>query len=435
MIVLSYETSCLIDRSAIRKNIAALQPEIVRIKQATKRYLSSYDFSHLPFDMEIVEEVQRCVHVKKQLNPSICIVIGIGGSNRGAIAVHQALQGVLYNALHLRIKLYFVDTVDSAFVNQLYEIVEQEIKQGRSVIVNVISKSGTTIETIANFEIFLALLKQYYSDTYHNYVVVTTDRGSPLWNFADQEQFSRLAIPVNVGGRYSVFSAVGLFPLALVGINIEAVLEGARSITASCIMTAEDNIAGLGASIFFEWYKKGIDIFDLFLFSVELEGVGMWYRQLVGESIGKECTTENKKAYMSILPTVSIGSSDLHSMVQRYLAGKRNVGTYFVTINGKTELALPHYSSFSALVPNIQGKRLSVIMDAIINGVQTSYRNNALPFIHTQLLERNEYCLGQFLQYMMITVVYLAYLVKVNPFDQPAVQKYKNETRKLLKNG
>jgi glucose-6-phosphate isomerase len=260
-------------------------------------------------------------------------------------------------------------------------------------------------------------------------VVVTTDRDSALWLLAQQQQFFCLEIPQSIGGRYSVLSAVGLFPLALLGIDIDALHEGARAITPSLLATYHNDAARTATFLAYH-YTHGFAIHNSFLFSVDMATMGAWYRQLLGESIGKQTATGER---VGITPTVSIGSIDLHSVAQLYLAGPRNTVTSFVTIaKNQSTIALDNSSFDNALPAYLRGTTFPQLMAAIAHGTQQAYAQAHLPFITIELPEKNAYYVGQLLQLHMLQTVYLGYLLHVDPFDQPDVELYKKETRKIL---
>lgn len=431
----SYAQSSLVSHDELQQAGEKLRPEIEQIKAATVQgYETDYASVNLPSDEQLRKTVLAVVEEKKALKPTTLVVIGIGGSNLGTVAVHEALYGRFYNEHKPDIKVYFADTVDSDYMLDILLLAEQELEKGRNVILNVISKSGTTTETIANFEIFLHVLRKARPADYHQYVVVTTDEGSKLWNFAQKYNFLRLAVPKKVGGRYSVFSAVGLFPLALLGVDIWALHSGAQSMIPA--LTNEDilnNPAALSAAILYTHYTKGITIHDTFLFSVDLEAVGKWYRQLMGESIGKEYNRAGEQVFVGITPTVSIGSIDLHSLAQLYLGGPYDKMTSFIRVQqSKSNVALPVLDEFDQLVGHIQGKPLHAIMDAIFQGTQAAYKKNKRPFVTIELPEKSASCVGQLLQFKLMEMIYLGALLEVNPFDQPHVELYKQETRKIL---
>lgn len=417
----------LVSEQKLKQYAQQLEPEIVAITRAVGAgYETPYASINLPADNELFETVIQVIEEKRKLEPHILVVIGIGGSDLGAIAVQQALFGRFYNEQFPDIKIYFADTVDTDYIWDIVLVVEQELEAEHDVIINVVSKSGTTTETVANYEIFLELLKRYKGHDYHNYIVVTTDVDSALWNMAEKEDIRCLAVPKMVGGRYSVFSAVGLFPLGLIGVDIKQLLAGAQSMIAPCTDRGiEQNPAARRAAMLHMYYEQGIHVHDLFLFSIDLQAIGAWYRQLIAESLGKDGK--------GIMPTVSIGTTDLHSMIQLYLAGPAERFTTFVHVaENKSNVVMPRYQEFEKLVANIQGLPLSSIMQAIFEGVCIAYQKNHLPYVTIVIPEKSAFYIGQLLQAMMFEVMYVGYLLGVNPFDQPQVELYKAETRRVL---
>ncbi len=428
-VTISYAQSDIPD-TTLQQYLAILEPEIKRVEAIhNSGYANPYSFINLVCDTALRNQVKTLAAKMRILKPTALVLIGIGGSNMGTRAVQEALLGMYYNQHNPDIAVYWADTVDTDAMWDIVLLVEQQFERGHDIIINVVSKSGTTLETVANFELCISLLKKYKPHTYHQYVVVTTDRNSALWHLAQHHQFACLEIPAAVGGRYSVLSAVGLFPLAFLGIDIDALHEGARAILPS-LTSPTHNDAAKTASFLAYHYSQGFVIHNMFLFSVDLASTGAWYRQLMGESIGKQTATG---ARIGITPTVSIGSIDLHSVAQLYLAGPRNTVTSFVTVaKNKSNLVVSDTAFEVPIVPSIQRKTLSHLMQAIVHGTQHAYMHAQLPFITIELPEKNAYYIGQLLQLHMLQMVYLGYLLKVNPFDQPHVELYKKETRKIL---
>ena len=295
---------------------------------------------------------------------------------------------------------------------------------------NVVSKSGGTTETIANFEVLLNAIKK--QKNWRDFVVVTTDKGSNLWELSIAEGFTHLEIPRKVGGRYSVFSPVGLFPLGMLGINLKELFMGASSIVNQSVKP-KNNAIKLAAHLYYHYLKNEKNVNDLFLFSNDLESVGKWYRQLVGESIGKEYDKNCSRVNLGITPTVSIGSTDLHSMAQLYLGGPKDKFTMFVRVlKNDTDLHVPNFKKYDSLVPGIQGKSLDKIMKAIIDGTQIAFKKGDRPYVEILLPDKSAASIAQFLQLMMMTIMYLGALLNLNPFNQPNVEDYKMETKRLL---
>lgn len=412
-----------------------LIPEIQRISDAQKLgYDTDYAFINVVNDAALLNAIKELAYAKKKLQPTMLLVVGIGGSNLGTLAVQQALCGMFYNEHNPEIKVYYLDTVDSDYTNDILLLAQQALEKDETVLLNVVSKSGTTTESIANFEIFLSLFKSYYEDEYKHYVIVTTDHGSALWQLAQEEQFATLTIPKKLGGRYSLFSAVGLFPLAMIGVDVYQLVRGAQSAIPNALSRdVFENKAAVSAAHIFAHYQQQMAIHNFFIFSVDLQGIGAWYRQLMGESIGKAQLRSGEKAAIGILPTTSIGSTDLHSMVQFYLAGPNSTYTTFLSVEtNKSELIIPAQQQFEKIVHNIQDKPLATIMKAILHGVFQAYQEKNRPFSTIILQEKSAYCIGQLLQFKMFEIVYLAALLSISPFDQNEVELYKQATRKIL---
>ena len=430
---LFYEDA-LVPKDRILKTAEEIMPEIEKARSViSKGYDDDRAFINLPDDEETLSIVKRTIEEKLSLQPEFLIVIGIGGSNLGTLAVQEAVLGKLYNLSASTIKVLYADTVDSALISSIINLVKPTLKRNGNVLLNVISKSGITTETVANFRILIDLLRKY-KEGYKDHVVVTSDRGSKLWKLAVKEGFTTLEIPRKVGGRYSVFSPVGLFPLGLLGIRIEDLLKGARQMREACVdADLERNPAAIIACIQFNHYREGKNISDLFFFSSDLESLGKWCRQLMAESLGKEFDRNGRKVNVGITPTVSVGSTDLHSVAQLYLGGPYDKFTTFISIeNSRSRLLVPLRDDYSDLVPGIDGKSLDEILSAILEGTKEAFRKDKRPFIEISLPDKSESSIGQFMQLKMFETMYLGHLLNVNPFDQPDVEKYKKETRRIL---
>lgn len=412
-----------------------LRHELEQVRKASEgMYETPYASINLSLDNNHIQTAKSLAD--KYKNTSLLVVIGIGGSNLGTIAIQEAILGKQHN-LHPgnRPKILYADTVDPDSMNTIQSLMDAELKKNKKVVLNLISKSGGTTETIANFEILYTTLKKYKKQKAAESVVVTTDDGSHLWHFAKERKFKVFAMPKTVGGRYSVFSPVGLFPLALLGIDIKKLLDGAADMRAACLRDEHnENPAILRAAMIANAHASGKNITDNFYFKTDLESIGKWYRQLMGESIGKEYNKAGTEViHAGITPTVSIGSTDLHSMAQLYFGGPNDKFFTLVSINKfSTNLAVPVIKEYDALVPNIQGKKLTVIMDAICDGVATTLENRNKTFCRIKLHDSKEESIGALLQLHMMEIIYLAAIYDVNPFDQPNVEEYKVETKRIL---
>lgn len=393
-----------------------------------KAYDAAESSINLPGDDALLQAVNSLVAQKVSPQLKYSIVIGIGGSNLGAKAVYDALRG--QEVLHAEQypKLLFAETTDPQWLVSALALL-QTLTAKEEVLVTVISKSGGTTETLANFEIIAKTLQDLFGDI-SDRVVAITDEDSKLWQAATARHIDCLAIPKQVGGRYSVLSAVGLFPLATVGIDIAQLRQGAREVLDLCF--TGDNIAARSAQVLATKVQQGCRINDNFFFCPELESVGKWYRQLMGESIGKEQSLAGEVVHAGITPTVSLGSTDLHSVGQLYLGGPKDKITTFVSCSETANVEVPEERYFAELVPMINHKTGTDIMDAILAGVKVAYQKADLPYMEVVLDAIDERSLGAFLQFKMIEMMYLGQLLNVNSFDQPNVEAYKIETKRLL---
>lgn len=431
----SYKDTCGISCDVLHVHFKELIPAIEEVHAAlSSGYASDYASINLPADRAIYDAVQKLVDEKKHLKPTALVLVGIGGSNMGLKAIHEALCGTLYNEQSPSLKIYYADTVDADHVGDMLRLVEQELQREQNVLLVIVSKSGTTIETIANAELFLAKIKKYKQDSYAESVVAITDEGSRLWHVAQERGFACLPIPQKVGGRFSVFSAVGLFPLAMLGIDIKQLLQGAQSVIPLCTsLRFDENSAAVSAIIRAVHYRAKMNINDLFIFNVDSAAIGAWYRQLMGESIGKEYNRLGQRVHSGITPTVSIGSIDLHSVAQLYLGGPRDKLTMFLNSEQhQTSDLVPHDRMLRGCADMIEGRSLSSIMQAIMQGTQAAYAHDKRPFTAITLGEKTPFAIGQLLQWYMFEIIYLGFLFDVNPFDQPNVQAYKKETERIL---
>ena len=376
-------------------------------------------------DQNMVNTVKNLVEKKKTSKLKYIINIGIGGPNLGTKAIYDALYGTVDCFQQNRYpKVIFLDTTDPEYTFQFIHFFDTLQLNPAEVLVNIGSKSGGTTETAVNGEIAIHLLKEKFNK-WEERCVVITEKNSRLWDNATKMGIDVLENPKKVGGRYSVFCPIGLFPLALCGIQIEKILHGATVMRDKCLNIDEQNSALISAAILYEHLKKGIAINDNFYFHSELESLGKWYRQLMGESTGKNG--------MGLTPTVSMGSVDLHSMVQLYLGGPKNKYTSFVYTNSYKECNLP-IPNILTHIKEIEGKSVGHIMMAIQQGTMMAYKKLNLPYTETLLDYINETELGAYMQFKMNEMMFLGKLMGVNTFDQPQVELYKTETKKILAN-
>lgn len=399
------------DTALINDYIQHLQSVLSR-----KEYDTLESSLMLPGDDLYHTRIQAMIDKKKTPTLRHVVVVGIGGSNLGTRAVYEALFAYRDRYAGQGIQMHFLDTVDPEMTGAFVGFMKKNIKSGDEILINIISKSGGTTETLVNAEIVLEELRKITLN-WKTRCVISTDEGSKLWNEAEKNTIDVLPIPKQVGGRYSVFSAVGLFPLGLCGIDVKALMRGAQNALKSLDMSVY-------SALFLNHHaRSGKAIADTFLFHPELESLGKWYRQLMGESIGKDGK--------GISPTVTIGSIDHHSIVQLYLGGPRDKSTTFVYTATSQEEHIPKNPVFD-LSAEFAGRTEGGIMRAIQKGTAEAYKKQSLPFIEVELSRICAEELGWFMQWKMAEMMVLGKLLNVNAFDQPHVELYKTETRKML---
>lgn len=386
---------------------------------------------NLPFDGMLLKTVNDAAASLRSEKLRYVVVIGIGGSSLGAKAVYDALRGTSDTLVAASsVRLLFLETLDAGHLDTVTALL-QGAAVPEEVAVVIISKSGTTTETVANAAILFQRLSEKFPSLPARSAVVT-DEGSPLYALAREKGIATLTLPAQVGGRFSVFSAAGLLPLSLAGVNLEELRRGAAEVVAAALSDNE-TFCEESAVVLAHAHDSGIKMHDLFLFAPELESLGKWYRQLLAESIGKEREIAGAVAHIGLTPTVSIGTTDLHSVAQLTFAGPREKVTTFVHVNGiATSDHVGAGSLFASLVPMLAERSLSEILEATLRGVQQAYLTRELPFMTCDLEGVSPHELGAFMQYSMLQVMYLGKLLGVNTFDQPAVEAYKEKTRNLL---
>lgn len=404
----------------------------MRAAMSDGAYLLPEASLRLPFDTALFDESRKLATQLAGRRLSYILVIGIGGSSLGTRAIYEASAGIFDGLTAFIPKMIFAETCTSESLGDITELLLEEVNSPEEIVVVIASKSGTTIETVMNAAVLIPAL-EIKLGSLASRIVCITDEGSPLWRAASERGFHVLSIPHQVGGRYSVFSPVGVFPLLCAGIDMKAVLRGAQAVVHDSLSGAESE-AYLLAEDIAAWRKARISVIDLFVFHPELEAFGKWYRQLFAESLGKTTKSNGAPAEHALVPTVSIGSTDLHSAEQLHLASADFIARILVRVYA------PHWEHqflaednvFAPLVPGIVRRAPCEIMDAIYQGVKETYRNRRVSWGEISLSDLEPESIGKLLQLKMCAVMYLGNLFEVNPFDQPEVEAYKEATRKVL---
>ena len=386
-----------------------------------QHYQTAYGCLWAPADITTIQHILYEASVKQQLSPEVIFVVGIGGSYLGTKAVYDALQ----LTVPIKVPIIFIDTFDPLDLLHAKEIIQHHAHQQKNVLVICATKSGTTLETVVNFQVLLDIMKTVYVHRWQELVVVISDVNSSLTAWAHEHGCLALSIPSLVGGRFSVFSAVGLFPLAVAGIDIMQLCTGAREYTERAF-TQANHTSVQSAQCIYQQYQQGITIYDLFLFDKRLESIGKWYRQLFAESLGKEQEDGNK---IKLVPTVSIGTLELHSVAQLMLGAQPPVITTFIMVDHiKNDIRVKSDGNFYS--PG-HDTTVHTLMNRAAMATQKAYEVVGLSYDVLRLPEVTPYYIGQLLQLYMMQVLYLSQLMQVNPFDQPHVELYKTIMRQM----
>jgi glucose-6-phosphate isomerase len=362
-----------------------------------------------------------------QKQSEVLIVIGIGGSYLGAKAAIEFCQHSFYNNLPKKKRrlpeIYFAGTnISGTYLSQLIELVGD-----RDFSVNVISKSGTTTEPAIAFRIFKQLLEEKYGkEGAQSRIFATTDKSrGALKTLADQEGYETFVVPDNVGGRFSVLTAVGLLPIAVAGIDVDELMRGAFAGVQAYRKAFNENPCLQYAAVRNLLYRKGKDIELLVNYEPRCHYIAEWWKQLYGESEGKDGK--------GIFPASVDFTCDLHSMGQYIQDGKRSLFETVLEIE-KPEHDLTVFKTADDLdgLNYLSGKTLDYINKKAAEGTRMAHVDGGVPNLTIRIPEASAYYLGQLFFFFEKACAVSGYLLGVNPFDQPGVEAYKKNMFALL---
>ena len=354
----------------------------------------------------------------------IFLCIGIGGSYLGARAVIEALTPA-FNSFHGTKPqiLYAGHNIDSEYVANLIDFIK-----GKNCWVNVISKSGTTTEPGITFRVIKAFMEKVYGkENARKRIIATTDaRKGALRQLADEEGYQTFIIPDNVGGRFSVFTPVGLLPIAVANCQVKTLLEGAKNIAEELMNSSlYENVSNLYAAIRYLFYQKGKTIEILANFNQKLIYFAEWWKQLFGESEGKEGK--------GIFPASVNFTTDLHSLGQYIQDGRRDLfETFLIVERIKDHIMVPEETKNLDGLNYLAGKTFHEINYQAYYGTAMAHFSGGVPNMTIYMPELNAYWLGALIFFFEKAVAISGYMLEVNPFNQPGVEAYKTNMFKLL---
>lgn len=383
----------------------------------------------LPVDYD-KEEFGRIKEAAKKIqnDSDVLLVIGIGGSYLGARAAIEFLRHSFYNSVSKEVRktpeIYYVgNSISSTYIAHLKEVIGD-----RDFSINMISKSGTTTEPAIAFRVFKKMLiEKYGREEANKRIYATTDKvkGS-LKNLANEEGYESFVVPDDVGGRFSVLTAVGLLPIAVSGADIDKLMEGAASMRELCLNKSfEDNDSLQYATIRNILLRKNKNIEILCNYEPSLHYVAEWWKQLFGESEGKD--------QKGIFPAAVDLTTDLHSMGQFIQDGQR---TMFETVmnleKSADEIILEEEDGDLDGLNYLAGQSVDFINKSAMKGTQLAHTDGNVPNLVVNIPEKNEFYLGQLFYFFEFSVGVSGYMLGVNPFNQPGVESYKKNMFALL---
>ena len=408
-----------------------------RIVGAAKQQLTEKDglgndflgWIDLPVDYD-KEEFARIKKAAKKIqeDSEVLLVIGIGGSYLGARAAIEFLRHGFYNNVSKEVRktpeIYYVgNSISSSYIQGLVDVIGD-----RDFSVNMISKSGTTTEPAIAFRVFKEILeKKYGKKEAAGRIYATTDRAKgALKKVADEEGYETFVVPDDVGGRFSVLTAVGLLPIAVSGADIDKLMEGAASGRELALnQPFESNDALQYAAIRNILHRKGKTVEILANYEPSLHYVSEWWKQLYGESEGKD--------QKGIFPAAVDLSTDLHSMGQMIQDGQRNMFETVLNVEeSPAEITIQEEAVDLDGLNYLAGKTVDFVNKNAMNGTVLAHTDGNVPNLRINIPCQDEYCLGQLFYFFEFAVGVSGYILGVNPFNQPGVEAYKKNMFALL---
>lgn len=409
------------------------KPLISQLNKERKEGKTPY--RDLPFKTEISQQVKKLTAEIKD-NCENLVVLGIGGSALGNIALQTALNPYLYNIDNRQCRgprLFVFDNVDPVQFSSFLDWIGDKLDR---TTFNVISKSGQTSETAAQFLIIREmLLDRLGANGLRNQIVTTTDAGKgTLHEITRDLGFRNLEVPDGVGGRFSVLSAVGLFSAAMCGIDIDLLLAGA--IDMDTRVSNEDfysNPAAINAAINYHYYNHGKKISVMMPYSYHLKDLADWYRQLWAESLGKAEDLKGNEVHIGPTPVKALGVTDQHSQIQLYREGPNDKLFTFLQVNNfDKDVKIGPAPDCAPELNYLAGKKLSILLNNEKRATEYALLQSKRPCLTIIFPRVNEYTVGQFIYLYEVTTSLAGALFGINPYDQPAVELGKEATFALM---
>ena len=418
------------------RSLDKLSRNLVKLRSNSELRKKEDAFRRLPFETETPKRVKELAGSLRGDCENL-VVLGIGGSALGNIAVQTALNPYMY---HLddsvrrgKPGLFVFDNVDPAQFGSFLGWIGERLDK---TVFNVISKSGKTAETASQFLVVRnMLLDKLGKDGLKKNVIATTDPEKGLLRkIADETGMRSLEVPSDVGGRFSVLSAVGLFSAAMCGIDIDGLLAGARDMDKR--VSSEElksNPAAIIAALHYYFYRQGKRISVMIPYSWALKDFADWYRQLLAESLGKSKDWSGKEVHIGITPVKALGATDQHSQVQLYREGPNDkVFTFLEVADFGRKVITPTAPKEAGELEFLAGKDLGELLNCEKKATEYALRQDKCPCISIIFPQVNAYTVGGFIYLYETAITFMGALFEINPFDQPAVELGKEATFALM---
>jgi len=363
------------------------------------------------------------------------LVLGIGGSALGGIAITEALLKPYWNLLSPSDRsnlprIFFLDNIDPDQINAMFNMLDL-----KRTLVNVITKSGSTAETMSQFMIIKDKLQQALGDDYRKNIVATTDKSTGiLRQIANEEGYKTFVVPDDVGGRFSVFSAVGLVPFVLVGIDIDDLMHGVKDMDLALKNTdIHKNIAAQNALIHYLMdTEKNKNLSVMMPYSSRLKYVSDWYVQLWAESLGKEEDKNGKKVNVGPTPIKALGATDQHSQIQLYNEGPNDKVINFIRVNEfDINLQIPNIFEYTG-IGYLGGKTVNELINAEADSTAVALCDYERPNLTITIPKIDAYNIAQLFYMLEVQTAIAGELYNIDTFNQPGVEQAKNYTYALM---
>ncbi|OHD57133.1 MAG: hypothetical protein A2Y33_09415 [Spirochaetes bacterium GWF1_51_8] len=399
-----------------------------------RRKANELPFYDLPYQKDLVKRLQTAA--KEYIGKfDTQVVIGIGGSALGPLALQTSLRNCFWNELPAGkrngMRTYYTDNVDPDWTKELMELIDP-----KNTLFLIVTKSGSTSETITTFFILQKFLIEAVGEAeYKKHLAFVTDPSkSILKEIAEKENIPWFPIEPLVGGRFSVLTPVGLFPAALMGIDIEKLLAGAAEMD-KWTSTAElhNNPAYLYAVLQYLAYQNGAPISVLMPYSNKMSRLADWYVQLWAESLGKKFTLDGNIHFQGPTPLKAVGATDQHSQVQLFKEGPYDKVVTFIRVeNFEHSLKIPSLYSEYKGINYLGGHTMNELFDAEQKATEVALAKEGRPSITITVPKVDEFTMGQLIYLFEVATVFSGYLYQLDPLDQPGVEEGKNFTYGLL---